>query len=496
MEARPYQQKAIDELIEYYKTGKRPLLHLATGAGKTFIFCRVMKGCYEKGNPCIMVVRGRSLVQQASKRLNEMGVPHGVFMANEYDGKHIVQIVSIDTVRSKKIFPKASMVIIDEAHYAVSESFKEFIAHYPDAFFLSVSATPYPREGLKHLADHVIYPISIQQLFEQKWLCPPKYIGVPENRKMDLKKVKITGGDFNERQSFEAFETQKIYGDVASHWVKFCKGESSLCFAINLAHGARLVETYESVGARAILIDAQTALDTRLELINKLETGKIDVIVNVGTMTTGVDIPSLRNLVLCRPTASKVLYVQMLGRGTRIWPGKEYFKVIDHVGNIYRHGFIEEEEKADLEAKNLSRVGETPTRTCPDCLAVMHARILICPSCGKIFQSENKEKELVLCDLEEIKFIPKKKDFKIRAQEIWEDVQSSGHSVGSVWKRLQNEFSEDEMRRGYMSYRKIKEHAERINYDTSENRLRYLARTRMFAVASNLETVNGCGEDS
>lgn len=443
-----------------------------------------------------MVVRGRSLVQQASKRLSEMGVPHGVFMANDYDENHIVQIVSIDTVRSKKIYPKATMIIIDEAHYAVSDSFREFINHYPDAFFLSVTATPYPREGLKHLADHVVYPISIKELFEQKWLCPPKYLGVPKERSFDLRKVKITGGDFNERQSFEAFETQKIYGDVASHWIRFCKGESSLCFAINLAHGARLVETYESVGARAILIDAKTPLTMRLELISELEMGKIDVIVNVGTMTTGVDIPSLRNIVLCRPTASKVLYIQMLGRGTRISPGKEYFKVIDHVGNIYRHGFIEEEEKADLEPKKLSRVGETPTRTCPDCLAVMHARILVCPSCGKMFESENKEKELVLCDLEEIKFIPKKKDFKERAWEIWKDVEANGHSVTSVWKRLQNEFSEEEYRRGYMSYRKIKEHAERINYDTSENRLRYLARSRMFALASNLETGNRSGEDS
>lgn len=407
-----------------------------------------------------MVVRGRSLVQQASKRLHEMEVPHAVFMGNEYDARYPVQIVSIDTVRSRQQYPPAKMLIIDECHHAVSSSFKDFLEHYEDSFILGVSATPYPKEGLEHVARKVIYPISITELFEQKYLCPPKYFAP---NKLDMAGVKKTAGEYNEKESFNAFEKAAIYGHVASHWQKLCKGESSLCFAITLKHGLELVKTFYEVGARAVLITAKDSLSLRSEAISALESGNIDVIVNVGTMTTGVDIPSLKNIIMCRPTMSKILFTQMLGRGTRTAPGKEYFKVIDHVGNIERHGFIEDERQADLKPA-VKRKGPSvaPVKTCPDCYAVMAAGFLSCAECGYKFESKKKELGFIDTELKEILF--EKDEFKRFAIKFAETAVDRGYSIGYVWIKLKEKFGEEECRKRYQVYRVIKDAAKLRQY--------------------------------
>lgn len=462
MEPRYYQKEAIDQIIALLRKGvRRILLQMATGAGKTFIFCTILLGCLKKKNPCIMVVRGRSLVDQASKRLAEMGVPHGVYMGNDYDPKYLIQIVSIDTARSRQKFPPAKVVIIDEAHYATSDSFKDFLENYKDAVWISVTATPYPKGGLKHIAEEVVYPVSINKLFTDNFLCPPRYFAPND---LDMKGVKILGDDYNEAQALENFEKNKIYGHVTKHWERLCRDESSLCFAINLEHGANLVTNYATVGARAVLVDAKTPLQVRTKIIEDLETGKIDVIVNVGTMTTGVDIPSLQNIVFCRPTASKVLYTQMLGRGTRIFPGKKYFKVIDHVGNIKRHGFIEDEEKSNLEPKRKGRPGEIPVKSCSTCYAALPIQTKICPYCGAKFENE-RELEVVDSELKEIK--PKKyeDDFQRTAYRLWRQCQKKQHQPGWVWHRLKGQFAEHDWPLCQKYYKEILSEAKRIGYN-------------------------------
>ena len=130
-ELRPYQTNALNKIrSEYAQDNKKVLLHLATGAGKTVIFCEVLKGAHLKGKSAIMIVRGRKLVDQAHKRLAKYNVPHGVLMAGHklFKPNEAIQICSIDTLISRKLKPKADIIVIDETHLATSDGYKNFLS--------------------------------------------------------------------------------------------------------------------------------------------------------------------------------------------------------------------------------------------------------------------------------------------------------------------------------------------------------------------------------
>ncbi len=404
-----------------------------------------------------MAVRGRSLIDQASRRLAEMEVPHGVFMANDkrYDISQKVQLVSIDTARSRKTAPPADILIIDEAHYAVSKSFKDFLEFYPDAFWLSVTATPWC--DLKHLADDVVYPISMADLVEQKYLVAAKYFAPTAFKSDGLKKQ---NGEFTDESSILQFEAQNVYADVLDNFKERCLGEPSLCFAVNVEHAKSLDKMFNDAGVPSVVITAITSIADRLDYIDKLCRGDLNVICSVGTMTTGIDIPSLRNLIVCRPTNSKNLHIQMLGRGTRTVIGKDHFKVFDHVSNISRHGFIVDEAKVDLDferfkKKNKSAKAETPVKTCPECYAVVATATLKCPECQHVFKTKEIEEDGIEGVMEEI---PQDlvSRMKFMSEKILLNAWKKGHKPTSMWFRFKEEFGDENVRKHYQVYRKAK----------------------------------------
>lgn len=425
------------------------------------MFCQFIASSLEKNKKCVVVVRGRHLVDQASKRLHDMGIDHGVFMANHagYNPTHPIQVASIDTCRARKTHPPADLLIIDEAHFAISDSYKKFLEHYPDSVWLSVTATPWVRQGLKHLAEKVIYPITMGELIEQKYLSKPRYF-IPNF--FDSSNIDIKSGEYNEDQAFNEFERQKLYGSVTQEWLKHGVKKSSLCFAINLNHASALLLAFREVDARACVIDANWSLEERHAKIHELGRGELDIIINVGTMTVGVDIPFLNNIIFCRPTYSKILYVQMAGRGSRRTETKSEFKIIDHVENIKRHGFIEDEEPSDLEPFKRRAVGKSVSGIrCKSCYMVNLPSESHCIGCGLPLHSESvsKTKPIITKDgtLNELVYQELKEDFEKRAYWFWEVAKKNGYKIGFVWKKLTEEFGEEKTRENYRIYRKIKQ---------------------------------------
>lgn len=377
------------------------LLQLATGSGKTVIFLTVIKGAYERGKRCVMVVRGRSLVDQASRRLTQMGLDHGVYMANHklFAPEKMVQIASIDTINSRDEAPLADLLVIDECHYATSDSFKKMLEYYPDAFWLSVTATPWVKKGLLHLvtdASCVVYPISIRELIQAGHLVDGEYWS-PAKIPFDRSKISVSStGDFNEKEALLQFEKQHVYGDVIENFKNKCINQPTFVFAINKSHAITLEAKLKNNGISCVTITDKTPLQKRIDLIKELEAGEINAIVSVGTMTTGVDVPSLKNIVVCRPTLSRNLHVQMLGRGTRPFEGKSKFYIYDHVGNCLKHGPISEEEKVDLsKVYTKSKTPKAaPMKTCPECFMVNYASVRICGDCGTPFAIADAGKEV------------------------------------------------------------------------------------------------------
>lgn len=372
-------------------------MHLATGGGKTTVFSHILKGLYDRGNNGAMIVRGRQLVDQASERIARDEVRHGVMMANHWrkDPLAPVQVCSIDTLIRRKIYPKAKLVVIDEAHLFTSESCVQFMNEYPDSMVLAVTATPWTQESLRHVADVVIHPISVDELMAQGYLVRPRYFApsVP-----NLKGVKTVSGDWVQDQLKERMSI--LSADIVQTWCKLGEGRPTVGFAVNIEHSLEMVDAFNRAGIRAEHIEAKNSRQERAAAIQRLITGQTQVLWNVGILCTGVDIPPLSCIISARPTQSYNLYIQQMGRGTRpvfasgmpidtpeqrleaiAQSQKKDFLILDHAGNIIRHGFITNEPDVDLDGLRKQKLDTGPQPIlCPTCYLIYQGPS--CPTCG------------------------------------------------------------------------------------------------------------------
>ena len=411
MSLRDYQQKGVNEIRSHFARGtKKVLLYLATGGGKTVVFSHVLKGVNAKGNNGIMVVKGRQLVDQASKRLFREDVEHGVRMANHWNKNFLapIQVCSIDTITSREDYPKADVIVIDEAHMATSPQFIEFLSHYPDAYILAVTATPFTRESLRHLADVVVHPISVKELMEQGYLVRPRYYAPIEP---DLKGVRTVSGDYVNSMLSDRMST--LTGDIVKYWRELAEGRPTIGFAVNIDHSKSIVANLNAAGIRAEHIEGNNSFAQREAAIARLGRGDIDVLMNVGVLCTGVDIPFASCIMSCRPTQSYNLYIQQMGRGTRpdavgfhdlttaeerlaaiANSNKKDFIILDFAGNVLKHGFITEEQDVDLDGKKKLFTGTAPKR-CAKCYLMYEEPF--CPVCGPL-EKPATEGESILVD--------------------------------------------------------------------------------------------------
>lgn len=435
MELRPYQKKAIEEIRAHFAAGrKKVLLHLATGGGKTHIFSYVIKQASERAKRSIMIVRGRKLVDQASKRLFHEHVPHGIRMAGHWNKNYSarVQVCSVDTLisrRTKEGLPEAVIVVIDEAHMATSEGYRTIIDAYPDAFFLSVTATPYTQRPLSYLADAIVHPITMQELIDQGHLCGFRYFA-PSAPDLRWVKIDSKSRDYDKEGLERVMDTAALSGDIIEHWRKLAENTPTLCFAVSIKHSKHIVERFKEAGIAAEHCDADTPDGEREKIIERLQNGITKIISNVGIFCTGIDIPCLRTIIMARPTQSYNLFIQQCGRGTRLFPDKQHCLLLDHAGNLLKHGFPTQEPEVDLDGK-INRATESPTnsaKVCPKCFSVYdRTQNDKCPACEhqepvkkiKMSESDEQLEEIVVTSktsieqsLDHLKLIAKKRGYK------------------------------------------------------------------------------------
>lgn len=375
MELRPYQADGIQAIRDHFKAGlRRVMLWLATGGGKTHCFSFMMIEAAAKGRPCMMIVRGRKLVDQASKRLFKEGVSHGVMMSSHWNFRPTlpIQICSIDTLMARNWRPfkgQKPLIVVDEAHQAVSEGYREFFVDYPDAFIVSVTATPYSSKSLEHVAQEIVHPVTVQELIDTGFLVAPRYYAPAEPNVSKVKVSKSTG-DYVQSELAEVMDKGSITGDVIHHWKKLAGNRPTVCFCVTVEHSKHVAAQFNEAGIRAEHCDAETPEAEREAIIKRLEAGETKVITNVGILCTGVDIPCLGVIILARPTKSYPLYIQQIGRGTRPFQDKDHFLVLDHAGNVTKHGFITDEPEPNLKGRKLFDSGSRVLR-CKGCFAIV-----------------------------------------------------------------------------------------------------------------------------
>lgn len=383
MSLRDYQVESIEKIRSEFTSGKKKvLLWLATGSGKTVVFCEMIKSAEKKGKNTLVVVRGRKLVDQASERLMREDVSHGVLMSGHWNYRpHLAhQVASIDTLISRRLRPKADLIIIDEAHMAGSKGYKEFLALYPEAFIVACTATPYVDKGLSHIAETVVHPITMIDLIDKGYLVPFRYFAPTEP---DLTDVKVSSStkDYLSDQLEGAMNAGGLSGKIIDHWKKIASDRQTICFAVNIHHSKTLVERFKENGINAEHCDADTSDVERDEIIARLKSGETQIVCNVGIFGTGIDIPSVGAIIMARPTKSRNLFIQQAGRGTRISDGKSDCILLDHAGNIRRHGFPTDETDVNLEA-NEKEFHAKKSKICDMCFVVYRGPF--CPECGAV----------------------------------------------------------------------------------------------------------------
>lgn len=385
---RDYQLAARDRLRELVAAKiLRVLLVAPTGSGKTTIAAEIIHGAVSRAGSVLFLAHRKELIDQCSARLDGVGVDHGVIQAQHrrVAPSCPVQIASIPTlVKRLDRLPRATLVIVDEAHHARAGTYSAILDRYPGVPVIGLTATPWrlDNKGLGELFQETVVASTPRELIAAGHLVP--FTGfaydVPS-----LGAVKKTGADYNQRGLEMVMGRGALAGNIVEQWLAHCAGKRTVVFAVTVAHSKDLVERFRAAGVRAEHVDGTTPAPLRASTLARLRDGSIDVVSNVNVLTEGWDLPELEVCVLARPTLSVGLYLQMVGRVMRPTATKTLARIHDHAGCILRHGLPDDDRSYDLTGdakKRADRFKLPPIRTCRECFAVYPAARATCPLCG------------------------------------------------------------------------------------------------------------------
>jgi superfamily II DNA or RNA helicase len=408
---RDYQLDLVDGVRRSYQSGKRsPLVVSPTGSGKTVLFAYIAQGAAAKGNGVVILVHRQELVDQTCRTLRDFGVDHGVIAAGRTPDRSLaVQVASVQTYVRRLDSFKPALIIADEAHHATAGSWRKVIGCHSQARVLGVTATPQRLDGrgLKDVFDDLIRGPEVADLIEGGHLAPPVYFAPPIVA--DLSHISIRGGDFAQEELAAEMDKPMITGDAVEHYLRICPGAPAVAFCCSIRHAQHVADQFNAAGRKAATIDGTMARENRREVVQALSDGRLDVLTSCNIINEGFDLPRVVAAILMRPTKSLGLHLQQIGRVLRPAPGKAKAIILDHVGNLSRHGFAEDVRDWTLEGrkKKKRKAGdeeEIQQRQCGECYCC-HPPAPACPECG--FEYPRKEREIEQAEGELVEVDPK-----------------------------------------------------------------------------------------
>lgn len=319
---RDYQQECHD-VIEKLEPGSY-LIQMATGLGKTATFTTLKR----KGRVLVLAHR-EELVTQPIKYYD---CPVGIEMANHKSNGEDVVIASVQSIihRLDKFKPDDfDMIITDEAHHAAAKSYRKVYEYFKPRLHLGFTATPNRGDNVRldDIYQDIIFERDIKWAIKNKYLTDIYCIRV--NIGYDISKVARRMGDFAPGELEEVMNQVVLNNAIAEAYKKYAKGQT-LIFACSVDHAEAIAEKIPG----AVAVTAKTK--NRDELIKKFTNREIPVLVNCMIFTEGTDMPLVETVMIARPTSNNSLYTQMVGRGLRLYPGKEKLTLIDLVGTTGR----------------------------------------------------------------------------------------------------------------------------------------------------------------
>ena len=388
-ELRPYQEDTLGAIRDTVRQKvTRICLQAPTGSGKTRVAADIVDGALRKGNRIAFVVPAISLVDQAVEMFWAEGIKDIGVIQQEHqltNWSKPCQVCSIQTIHARKRYPEAQVVVYDECHQ-LHKAHIRWMTHpdWANVPFLGLSATPWTK-GLGKYFQSLLVMCTTKELIDLGFLSSFRVFAADHP---DLSGVKVMNtGDYNEGQLAAVMNQNKLTANIIETYKSNWGKGKTLLFAVDRAHAQTLQERFNSVGIKCGYQDANTSLADRAALKRAFHAGEIEIIANVGTMTTGIDY-DVRCLILARPTRSEMLYVQILGRALRIAEGKTHAVILDHTDTTARLGFVTDIHhealdggKMDTNKKPAKRLPPLPS-PCPKCACLLAVGQKICPECG------------------------------------------------------------------------------------------------------------------
>lgn len=400
-ELRWYQEEAVEKTIDFISSEVgHPLVVLPTGSGKSLVLCEIAYRFLEIDitKDVLVLSHIQEILEQDHKALKEHfpDIEIGLYSAGlGSKQKRKITVAGIQSVHSRPdLFRNVGIVIIDECHLinpSQKGMYRKLLKEI-DAVYVGLTATNfrlghgYIHKGKDSLFTDVVCDMSsienFNRLVREGYLS--RLISKGTKMKMDVNKIKITGGDFNIGALNNAFDRDSITDVAVQEIIMFGKNYKKwLVFAIDTKHAEHISEMFKHYGYNVPCVHSKMTGD-RHEVVKDLKEGSIRGVVNVNMLTTGLDVPDIDLIAMLRPTQSPVLHVQTIGRGLRVAEGKDHCLVLDFAGNTKRLGPINNvlvKEKGDK-----IRAGEAIMKECPGCNVLHPGAVRVCDVCGHEFE--------------------------------------------------------------------------------------------------------------
>ena len=335
---RPYQKEALDAVLLNANNGiSKQLVVLPTGAGKTVIFSQlpIIK---PDTLPMLVLAHRSELLEQARSKILESNpnLTVEIEQAERKAGHVDVVVASVATLGRNNTprieeYPKNyfKSIVIDEAHHAAAPSYRRIIDFFSPDFLLGVTATPQRSDSTRliDVFDEIVYYRTIQDLIQEGWLSP--LVGYRVKTSTDISEVEIQNGEYSQSQLEEKIDNPERNAHVVAAYRNLAMDKKTLIYASGVRHAQNLAVSFRQASVETAVIVGTTPREEREKILAQFATGQISVIVNVGVLTEGFDEPSLEAIIIAKPTRSTLLYTQIVGRGTRLFEGKEHCIIID-----------------------------------------------------------------------------------------------------------------------------------------------------------------------
>ena len=351
-----YQEDILRQVEEAFEAHRSVMVQMPTGTGKTYLLAAIVRNfAKQQEGTCVwMVAHRRELVAQIEDTLRRFG--------SSSQKMSRIKAMSIQWLSKHcdEMGEKPGLIVIDEAHHALADTYKVLWERYPKAKFLGLTATPcrLNRRGFTDLFDTLVSSYTVGQFIQMGYLAPFDYVSIrpnsEEQKLVDSLTKRGADGDFQAKEMDRVLNTRPSIERLYQGMMKYAKGKKGIVYAINISHARKIAEFYREHGVAAVAIDSKTPADERKRMIERFKSSNtnstnntnssistlpsslsIQVLVNVDIFSEGFDCPDVEFIQLARPTLSLAKYLQMVGRGLRVTKGKRACVIIDNVG-LYR----------------------------------------------------------------------------------------------------------------------------------------------------------------